>query len=108
MERDSGITDVADRRRMRPICVEMEKEEGREREKGNFTPLLLLLRVVPWDGSELSLTRLRGARESDDDRVLNTKASIFPEIPNEDTLPLSLHRPRTPTVKVERERASQI
>ena len=30
---DSGITDVADRRRMRSICVEMEKEEE---ERGNF------------------------------------------------------------------------
>ena len=39
------------------------KGRGGEREKGNFTPLLLLLlRVVPWDGSELSLTRLEGAR----------------------------------------------
>ena len=60
IERDSGITDVADRRRMRSICVEMEKEE---RERGAISPLLLL-RVAPWDGPELSHTC---PPQSDDD-----------------------------------------
>lgn len=41
IERDSGITDVADRRRMRSICVEMEKEEEEEE---RAISLLLLLR----------------------------------------------------------------